>query len=206
MPANLENLAVATVLEKGSFHSNPKECPCQIISNYHTIVLISHASKVMPKTLQVRLQQYMNWEVPDIQAEFRKGRGTGDQIANICWIIEKATELQKNICFIDYAKAFDHVNHNKLWKIPKEMGIPDHFTCLLRNVFAAKKQQLELDMRQWTGSKLGKEYNKTVCYHLVYLTYMQSTSFKMPGWVNHKLESRLQGEIPTTSNRQMIPL
>ena len=157
MPANLENLAVATVLEKGSFHSNPKERPCQIISNYHTIVLISHASKVMPKTLQVRLQQYMNWEVPDIQAEFRKGRGTGDQIANICWIIEKATELQKNICFIDYAKAFDHVNHNKLWKIPKEMGIPDHFTCLLRNVFAAKKQQLELDMRQWTGSKLGKE-------------------------------------------------
>ena len=116
----------------------------------------------------------------DVQAEFRKGRGTGDQIANIRWILEKATELQKNICFIDYAKAFDHVNHNKMWKIPKEMGIPDHFTCLLGNVFAAKKQQLELDMRQWTGSKLGKEYDKAVYCHRAYLTSMQSISCEMP--------------------------
>ena len=102
---------------------NAKEC-----SNYHTIALISHASKVVLKILQARLQQYVNRELPDVQAGFRKGRGTRDQIANIRWIIEKAREFQKNIsfCFIDYAKAFDCVDHNKLWKILKEMGIPDH--------------------------------------------------------------------------------
>ena len=118
MPVNLENSAVATGLEKVSFHSNHKEC-----SNYHIIALISHASKVMLKILQARLQQYVNRELPDIQAGFRKGRGTRDPIANICWIIEKAREFQKNIyfCFIDYDKAFDCVDHNKLWKILKEM-------------------------------------------------------------------------------------
>ena len=107
MPANLENSAVATGLEKVSFHSNPKER--QACSNYHTSAVISHASKVMLKILQARLQQYVNRELPDVQAGFRKGRGTRDQIANIRWIIEKAREFQKNIyfCFIDYAKAFD---------------------------------------------------------------------------------------------------
>ena len=111
MPANLENSAVATRLEKVSFHSSPKEC-----SNYHTIALISHTSKVMLKILQARVQQYMNHELPDVQAGFRKGRRTRDQIANIHWIMEKAREFQKNIyfCFIDYAKAFDCVDHNKL--------------------------------------------------------------------------------------------
>uniref|UniRef100_A0A8B9XEL7 RNA-directed DNA polymerase n=1 Tax=Bos mutus grunniens TaxID=30521 RepID=A0A8B9XEL7_BOSMU len=102
---------------------------------------ISHASKVMLKILQARLQQYINHELPDVQASFRKGRGTRDQIANICWIIEKAREFQKNIyfCFIDYAKAFDCVDHKKLWKILKEMGIPDHLTCLLRNLYAGQE-------------------------------------------------------------------
>ena len=111
---------------------NPKEC-----SNYRTIALISHASKVMLKILQ----QYMNHELPDVQAGFRKGRGTRDQTTNICWIIEKAREFQKNIyfCFIDYTKAFDCVDHNKLWKILKEMGIPDHLTCLLRNLCAGQE-------------------------------------------------------------------
>ena len=111
MPANLENSAVATGLEKVSFHSNPKVC-----SNYHTIALISHACKVMLKIHQARLQQYVNCELTDIQTGFRKGRGTRDQIANIRWIIEKAREFQKNIYFyfIDYAKAFDCVDHNKL--------------------------------------------------------------------------------------------
>ena len=90
----------------------------------------------MVKILQVRLQQYMNYELPDVQGGFRKGRGTRDQIANIRWIIKKAREFQKNICFIDYTKAFDTVSHNKLWKILKEMGIPDHLTCLLRNLHA----------------------------------------------------------------------
>ena len=112
MPANLENSAVATGLEKVSFHSNPKER--QECSNYHTITLISHASKVMLKILQARLQQYVNRELLDVQAGFSKGRGTRDQIANICWIMEKAREFQKNICFIDYAKAFDCVDHSKL--------------------------------------------------------------------------------------------
>ena len=113
----------------------------KVCSNYHTIALISHASKVILKILQVRLQQYVNRELPDVQAGFRKGRGTRDQIANICWIIEKAREFQKNIyfCFIDYAKAFDCVDHNKLWKILKEMGIPDHLTCLLRNLYAGQE-------------------------------------------------------------------
>ena len=109
---------------------------------YHTISLISHASKVMRKILQVRLQQYMNRELTDVQAGFRKGRRTRDQIANIQWIFEKATEFQKNIClcFIDYDKAFDCVDHNKLWKILKEMGIPDHLTCLLRNLYAGQEE------------------------------------------------------------------
>ena len=123
MPANLENSAGATRLEKVSLHSipkkgNPKEC-----SNYHTIAFISHTSKVMLKILQARLQQYVNRELPDVRAGFRKGRGTRDQIANICWIIEKAREFQKNIyfCFIDSAKPFDCVDHNKLWKTLKDM-------------------------------------------------------------------------------------
>ena len=109
----------------------------------------------MLKILQVRLQQYVNCELPDVQPGFRKGRGTRDQISNICWIIEKASEFQKNIyfCFIDYATAFDCVHHNKLWKILQEMGIPDHLTCPLRTYIQVRKQQLELDMEQQTGSK-----------------------------------------------------
>ena len=120
------------ILKKG----NAKEC-----SNYHTIALISHTSKVMLKILQARLQPYVNHELPDVQAGFRKGRGKRDQIANICWIMEKAREFQKNIhfCFIDYAKAVDCVDHNKLWKILQEMGIPDQLTCLLRNLCAGQE-------------------------------------------------------------------
>ena len=115
---------------------NAKEC-----SNYHTIAFISHACRVMLKILQARLQQYVNCELPDVQAGFRKGRGTRDQMANIRWIMEKAREFQKNIyfCFIDYAKAFDCVDHNQLWKILKEMGIPDHLACLLRNLYAGQE-------------------------------------------------------------------
>ena len=113
---------------------NAKEC-----LNYHTIALISHTSKVMLKILQAGLQQYVNCELPDVQAGFRKGRGTRDQVAYIRWIIGKAREFQKNIyfCFINYAKAFDCVYHNKLWKILKEMGIPNHLICLLRNMYAS---------------------------------------------------------------------
>ena len=125
---------------KGQFsfqsQSNAKEC-----SNYRTTALMSHTSKVMLKILQARLQQYVNCEHPDIQAGFRKDRGIRDQIPNICWIIEKAREFQKNICFcfIYYAKAFDCVNHNKLWKILKEKGTPDHLICLLRNLYVGQE-------------------------------------------------------------------
>ena len=137
MPENLENSAVATRLEKVGFHSNPKERQCQRMLKLPHNWLISHASKVMLKILQARLQQYVNCKLPNVQAGFKKGRGTRDQIANIRWIIEKAREFQKNIyfCFIDYAKGFDCVDLNKLWKILKDMGIPDHLTCLLRNLY-----------------------------------------------------------------------
>ena len=121
-----------------SFQSQRKAKEC---SNYRTIALISHTSKGKLKILQARLQQYVNHEIPDVHAGFRKGRGIRDQIANNCWIMEKAREFQKNIyfCFTDYAKAFDCVDHNKLRKIQREMGIPDHLTCLLRNLYAGQE-------------------------------------------------------------------
>ena len=150
----------------------------------------------------------MNRELPDVQAGLRKGRGTRDQIASIHCKTEKAREFQKKkiyFCFIDNAKAFDCADHNKLWKILKEMGIPDHLTCLWEIHMQVKKQQLELDMEQWTGSKSGKEYIKAVYCHPAYLTYMQSTSWEMLGWKKHKLESRLPGEIAITSDTQMTP-
>ena len=136
----------------------------------------------------------MNHELPDVQAGFRKGRGTRDQIANIRWIIEKAKEFQKNIyfCFIDYAKAYDCVDHNKLWKILQEMGIPNLTLDSWETYMQIRKQQLELDMEQRTGSKLGKEYINTVYCHPAYLTYMQSTPCKIPGQMKHKLESSLR--------------
>ena len=141
MSANLENLAVATGLEKVSFHSNPKEGQCPKYSNYCTSVLISHTSKVMLQILQAKLQKYMNWECPDGQAGFQRGRGNRDQITNIHWIMEKASEFQKNIyfCFIDYTKAFDCKDHIKLQKILKEMRVPDHLTCLLRNLCVSQE-------------------------------------------------------------------
>ena len=151
----------------------------------------------------------MNWELPDVQAGFRKGKGTRDQIANICWIIRTARKFHKNIyfCFINYTRAFECVDHKKkLWTILKEMGIPDHLTCLLRNLYAGQDTNLELDVEQQTGSKLGKEYIEAIYCHSAYLTSMQSTSYEMPGWINHKVQSRLLGEISITSDMQMISL
>ena len=172
MPANLENSAVATGLEKVGFHSNPKERQCQRMLKIHTIALISHASKVMLKILQARLQQYVNCEIPDVQSGFRKGRGTRDQIANNCWIIEKAREFQKKIyfCFIDYSKAFDCVDHRKLWKILKERGIPNHLTCLLRNMYAGE----EATVRTGHGTADWFQTGKGVHQGPAYLTFMQS--------------------------------
>ena len=155
--------------------------------------------------MRARLQQYVSCELPDVQAGFRKGRGTGDQIANIRRIIENAREFQKNICFIDYAKAFDWVDHNKLWKNLKEMAIPDHLTCLLRNLYTGQEATVRTIMEQQTGSKLGKEYIKAVYCHSAYLTYLQSTSSEMQGWIKHKLGSRLLGVISITSDMQMTP-
>ena len=150
----------------------------------------------MLKILQVRLQQYVKCELPDVQAGFRKGRGTRDQIANIYWIIEKIREFQKTIyfCFIGYTKAFDCMDHKKLWKIPQEMGIPDNLISLLQNLCVCKKQELKQDMEQQTGSKLGRVDVNAVYCHPAYLTYMQITSRKMLGCMKNKLESRLQGE------------
>ena len=130
---------------------NAKEC-----SNYCTIALISHTSKVMTKILQARLQQYVNQELPDVQAGFRKGRGIRDQIANLCWIIEKAREFQKNIyfCFINY--AFDCVDYSKLWKILKEMGIPDHLTCLLRNLYVGQEATVRTGRGTMDWFQIGK--------------------------------------------------
>ena len=161
---------------------NAKEC-----SNYRTTAFISHASKVMLKILQARLQQYVNCELPDVQAGFRKGRGIRDQIANIWWIMEKAREFQKSIyfCFIDYAKAFDCVNENKLWKILKEMGIPDHLTCLLRNLYAGQEATLRIGHGTTDWFQRGKGVHQGC--HPAYLTYMQSTSWEMLSWKKHKL-------------------
>ena len=132
----------------------------------------------MLKILQARLQKHVNSELPDAQAVFRKGRGARDQIANFCWIREKARDFQKNIyfCFIDYAKDFDCVDHSKLWKILQEIGIPDHLTCLLRNVYSGQEATVRTSFEQQTGSKSGMEYVKFVHCHPAYLTYMQSTS------------------------------
>ena len=152
---------------------NAKEC-----SNYHTIAFISHASKVMLKILQARLQQYVNRELPNVQAGFRKFRGTRDQIPNICWIIEKARELQKNIYFyfIDYAKAFDCVDHNKLWNILKEMGIPDHLTCLLRNLYAGQEATVRNERGTTEWFQIGKGVRQgcilSLCLFNLYADYI----------------------------------
>ena len=162
MSANLENSAVATRLEKSQFsfptskNGNVKEC-----SNCHTVVLISHASKVILKIFQARLQLYKNWELPDVQTGFWRGWGTRDQTANIHWIMEKARKFQKNICFTADAKAFNSVDHTKLWKILKEMGVPDQSTHPLRNLYVGQEASVrtrhgtsdwfKIEKRVWQG-------------------------------------------------------
>ena len=209
MPANLENSGVATGLERdwkrSVFIPIPKKDNAKECSNYHTIALISHASKVMLKILQAGLQQYVNCELPDVTAGFRKGRGTRDQIANIHWSLKKLGSSRKTSTSALLTTAFDCVEHNKLWKILQEMGITDHLTCLLRNLYAGQ-EETELDREQETGSKWGKEYVKAVYCHPAYLIYMQSISWEMLGWMTHNLKSKFLGEISTVSDMQMIPL
>ena len=170
----MENAAVATGLEKVSFHSNPKEKQCQECSNYCSIALISHASKVMLKILQTRLQQYMNPELPDVPAGLRKGTGTRDQIANIYWIIKKTREFQKNI----YSALLTMPKSLTVWitthcgKFLKRWEYQTTWPASWEICMQVRKQQLELDVEQQTGSKLGKEYIKAVYCHPAYLTYM----------------------------------
>ena len=182
--------------------SHAKDC-----SKYHTIALISHTSKVTLKILQARLQQYMNWELPDVQAGFRKGSSTRDQIANVCCIIEKAREFQENtyFCLIDYARAFTVWITTNCGKFFKRWEYQTTLSASWETCMQVKKQQLESDMDQRTDSKLRKEYIKAVYCHLAYLTYMQSTSCKILGRMKHKLESRLLGEVSITSDMQMTP-
>ena len=197
MPENLENSAVATGLEKVSFHSNPKKGNAKECSNYHTIALISHASQVMLKILQARLQQYVNHELPDVQAGFRKGKGTRDQITITCWIIKKASAL------LTMPKPLT-VWITTNWKILKQMGIPDHLTCLLRNLYAGQEITVRTKHGTMDWFQIGKGVQQAIYCHPAYLTSIWCTSCKMWGWVNHKLDSRLPVEISTTSDRQMI--
>ena len=179
MLANLENSAVATQHWKMSvFIPIPKKGNAKESLNYCTIALISHSSTAILKILQPRVQKYVNRELPDVQAGFRKGSGTRDQIANMCWIIEKAREFQKNIsfCLIDYAKAFDCVDHNKLWKILKEMGIPDHLTFLLRNLYAGQEATVRTGHGTTDWFQIGKEVRQgcilSPCLFNLYAEYI----------------------------------
>ena len=209
MSANLENSAVATGLEKISFHSNPKERQCQRMfelpySCAHFTCQQGDAQNPSSKASTV-------WELGTSRftSWIQKSQRNRCQIANTCCIIQKSSEFQKSIyfCFIDYSKAFDFVENCgtncgkflKRWKYQTALPV----SC--ETYIQVKKQQLELDMKQQIGSKLGKEYIKAVYCHPAYLTYMQSASYAMPGWMNHKLESRLQGEISIISNMQMTP-
>ena len=179
-----------------------------VCSKYRTTALISHTSEGMLKILQARLQQYMNRELPDVQAGFRKGRGTRDQIANICWIFKKAREFQKNIyfCFIDYAKAFDCVDHNKLWKIMKEIGIPDYLTCLLRNLCLSQEATVRIRHGTIDWFKIGKGVRQ-VCTLSPCLFNLYAECIM---W-NARLDDsqagiKMPGKISTISDMQMIPL
>ena len=172
-----------------------------------TTALISHSSKVMLKILQARLQQYVSHEFPDVPAGFRKGRGTRDQIANIHWIIEKAREFQNSIyfCFIDYANAFDCVNHNKVWKVLKEMEIPDHLTCLLRNLYAGQEATVRTGHGTTDWVQIGKGVPQgcilSPCLFNLYAEYIM----RKVVWMKQKLESRFPEEISITPDVQMTP-
>ena len=181
---------------------NVKEC-----SNYCTIALISHASKGILKILQVRLQQYVNCELQDVQAGFRKGRGTRNQIANICWIIKKQESSRKTSgsALLTTPKLLTVWITTNCGIFLKRWEYQTTWPASREICMQVWKQELEPDMQQQTGSKLGKEYVKAIYFHPAYLTYMQSTSSEVPGWMKHKLVSRLLGEISITLDMQMTP-
>ena len=202
LPQDWKRLVFIPVPKKG----NAKEC-----SHSHTIALISHTSKAMLKILQAKFQQYVNRELPDVQAGFRKGRRTKDQIPNICWIIEKARKLQKSIyfCFIDYAKDFDCVDHSKLWIILKEMGILDQLTCLLRNLYEGQEATVKTGhgTADWFQIRKGVRQSCILspCLFNLYAEYIMRNVGLDEARVIQLLESRLPGEISITSDTQMIP-
>ena len=197
MSANLENSAVATGLEKGqfSFQFQRKAMPKNAQT---TAQLLSSHTLVMFKILQARLLQYVNHELPDVRPGFRKGRRTRDQIANIHWVIEKARECQRNIyfCFVDYAKAFDCVHHNKLWEILKMMGMPDHLTCLFRNLFAGQEATVRIGFGTTDWFQIGKGVHQgcilSPCLFNSYAEYIMRNAgldeaqagIKMPGQIS----------------------
>ena len=213
MSANLESSAVATGMEKVSFHSNlsfiPKKGNAKECSNYRTIALISHASKVILKILQARLQQYVNRELPDVQAGFRKDRGTRDQIAQHPLDHRKSNRVKKKIKtsispFLTMPKPLTVWITTNCGKFFKRWEYQTTWPASWEIYMQVRKQQLELDVEQ-TGSKSGKEYIKAVYCHPAYLTSMQSTTWEMLDWMKHKLESRLPGKISITSDMQMTP-
>ena len=173
----------------------------------HPLAVVNKASKVMLKILQARLQQYVNHELPDVQAGARKGRGTRDQIANIRWIIEKAREFQKNIyfSFIYYAKAFDCVDHNKLWKILKEVRIPDHLTCLLRNLYAGQEATVRTGYGTTDWFQIGKGVRQGCILSPCLFNFCAEYTMRNAGLDEAQLESRLLGKISITSDMQMTP-
>ena len=206
MPDNLENSAVATGLEKVTFHSNPKERQCQRILKL-PVALISHTGKAMLKILQVRLQQYMNHDFPDFQAGFRKGRDTRDEIANIFWIFRKAREFQKNIYFyfIDYTKSFDSVDHNKLWKILQEVGLPDHLTCLFRNLYAGQETTVRIGHGTTDWIQIGKGVRQgcmlSPCLFDLYAEYIMRNA----GLEEAQAGINIVSKISIASDMQMTP-
>ena len=205
MPENWKTQQWPQDWERSVFIPIPKKGNAKECSNYCITALISYASKVMLKILQARLQQYMNREFPDVQAGFRKGRGTRDQIANICWIIRKAREFQKNIyfCFIDYIKAFDCVDHNKLWKILKEMGIPYHLTCLLRNLYPGQEATVRTG-HGTTDYPIGKGVRQgcilSPCVFNLHAEYIMRNARLDEAQTGIKIAKR---KISTTSDMQM---
>ena len=205
MPANLENSAEPQDWKRSFFIPIPKKGNAKDCSGYHTITHISQANKIILKILQAGLQQYVNCESPDVQTGFSKGRGTRDKIANIHQIIKKAREFQKNIYFVDYAKAFDSVDPRKLWKILQGMEIPDHLTCLLRNLYADQVAPVRTGHGTTDWVQIGKGVRQgcilSLCSFNLYAEYIMRNA----GWTKHKLESRLLGEIAITSDMQMTP-
>ena len=197
-PQNWKRSVFIPIPKKG----NAKEC-----SNYHTVALISHASKVILKILQARLQQYTNRESPDVQTGFRKCRGTRDQITNILWIIEKAREFQKKHLFLLYwlCQSFWLCGSQQTLENLLEMGIPDHTTCLLRNLYAGQEATVRTGHGTTDWFQIGKGVRHSCILLPCLFNLRQSTSWKMLGWMKHKLESRLPGEISITSDMQMTP-